>query len=48
MTIPDEIVKLVKVRLMKGIPKVNIANDLNISLWTVQSICSDRRLSMNK
>jgi len=42
MTIPDEIIKLVKVRLVKGIPKVNIANDLNISLWTMQSSCSGR------
>jgi len=43
MTIPDEIFQLVKIRLTKPVPKVNIANDLNISLWTVQTISSGHR-----
>ena len=43
MTIPDEIIQLVKIRLTKGVPKVNITNDLNISLRTVQTISSGHR-----
>ena len=43
MTISDEIIQLMKSKLTHGMPKVDIAKDLNISLRTVQMISSGQR-----
>ena len=43
MIMSDEIIELVKVNLMKGKTRVNIANGFGISLWVVQSISSGHR-----
>jgi len=43
MTISEEIINLVKLKLVSGQCKVNIAKDLNVSVRTVQSVANGQR-----
>ena len=43
MIILDEIIKIVKVQLMNGKPKINIAKELKISMQMAPSISSGQR-----
>ena len=43
MTISEEITNLIKMKIMTGDHKVNIAKELKVSLQTVQSVASGQR-----
>jgi len=43
MTISEEIINLVKIKLVSGQPKVDIARELKVSVRTVQSVANGQR-----
>jgi len=43
MTISEEIINLVKIKLVSGHPKVDIARELKVSVRTVQSVANGQR-----
>ena len=43
MTISEEIINLVKIKLVSWQPKVDIARELKVSVWKVQSVENGQR-----